>query len=553
VTLSSYNFSDVGPNLVYVKNQQYQLLAGLRFEALGRRWETAALYSEATVRDTSDGISQTLLQRQLALSTPDAYNPFNGGNLQDLSGADNSLSSAAAINAIKVKTTRFSKSTLALADLKGSTNSLITLPGGDVGLAIGTEVRGETQHADRDARVDGTIQFADAIPGFVNGSDLVDTSPSPDTSGHRTIFSAFTELAIPLVSPEMNILLVNSLEVQVAGRFEHYSDVGSVAKPKIAAAWDVVPGIRLRGSFAQGFKAPNLEQLNATVVTRSNTRVDYVRCEAQLRSGAISNFANCSQSYATTAQRSDNPGLKPETSQTWSAGVVLQPRFLDPIGRVTFAADYWNIKQKGIVGLFGEGNALINDYLLRTKGSVDPNVIRDTPTAEDIAPFAGTGLAPAGRVRYVTDKYVNLQPQEVSGVDLGLNWRLPDFGIGRFTLNANAAYLDKYFLTPSPPIQALLDARAAGTINAGTNITGGGYMLIDMAAQGNKSAQDIAIDYYGQASRHTTPDLLLDARGKLDRAKGYSMKGVAIPGTVAGLWEAHKRFERECCRRHEHP
>ena len=74
------------------------------------------------------------------------------------------------------------------------------------------------------------------------------------------------------------------------------------------------------------------------------------------------------------------------------------------------------------------------------------------------------------------------------------------------------------------------------------NIGGGGYMLVHMTARNGKPAQTIAIDYYGQASRHTTPDLLLDARGRFDPAKGYSMKGVSIPGSVAGLWEAHKRF-----------
>ncbi|WP_261300224.1 gamma-glutamyltransferase [Sphingomonas alpina] len=74
------------------------------------------------------------------------------------------------------------------------------------------------------------------------------------------------------------------------------------------------------------------------------------------------------------------------------------------------------------------------------------------------------------------------------------------------------------------------------------NIGGGGYMLVHMPAKGGKPAVDLAIDYYGQASRNTTPDLLLGANGKFDPAKGYSMKGVAIPGTVAGLWEAHRRF-----------
>lgn len=475
ITLSSYNFADVGPNVVNVKNEQFRLLGGLRFEALGFKWESALVYSEATVRDRSDGLSQTLLQKQLALATPDAYNPFSGGTIADPAGADATPSRQAAIDAIKITTTRFNKATLAMADLRGSRADLLTLPGGDVGFAFGGEIRRETQIDNRDPHVDGTIQFVDAVSGFVNASDLIGSSPSPDTRGRRTVAAAYAELAIPLVSPDMGVPLVYRAELQVAGRYEHYSDVGSVAKPKVAGAWDIVPGLRLRGSYAQGFKAPNLEQINATVVTRSNTRTDYVRCEADLRAGRITSFADCSQGFATSAQRSGNPDLKPETSTTWGAGVVLEPRFLeDRLGRMTFTVDYWNIRQKGIVGLFGEGNALINDYLERVGGGEDANVIRAAPTADDIALFAGTGLTPAGRVLFVRDKYVNLLPQTVSGVDFGFFWKLPDFGIGTFQLSANAAYLRKFFLQPSPPIQTLIDARAAGTINPGTIIAEAG-------------------------------------------------------------------------------
>ena len=82
----------------------------------------------------------------------------------------------------------------------------------------------------------------------------------------------------------------------------------------------------------------------------------------------------------------------------------------------------------------------------------------------------------------------------------------------------------------------------AVTLPRAGNIGGGGYMVVHMAARDGRPAQDIAIDYYGQASRHTTPNLLLNDKGRFDPAKGYSMKGVAIPGTVAGLWEAHRRF-----------
>ncbi|MHA6722468.1 TonB-dependent receptor domain-containing protein [Sphingomonas sp. RS2018] len=475
VTLTSYNFSDFGPNIVDVDNEQWRGLAGVRFSLFGIDFESAALYSEATVVDQSTGISATALQRQLGLATADAYNPFNGGNLAFPSLADGTPSSRAAIDAIRITTTRRNKATLALADLKGSKADLIALPGGNLGVAFGVEARRETQLDDRDPRVDGTIQFTDSVTGFVNPSDLVGTSNSPDTSGRRDVFGAYVEAAVPVVSPSMNIPLIHRLEFQLAGRFENYSDAGSVAKPKIAGAWDIVPGVRLRGSYAESFRAPNLEQVNARLVTRSNTRLDPIRCEAQLRRGAIATWTACAQSFATTAQRAGNPDLKPEQSTNWTTGIVVQPAILDDIvGKLTLTADYWNIKQRDIVGIFGEGNALINDYLLRVSGSTDPNVIRADPTADDIALFAGSGLAPAGRVLFVRDQYRNLQPQEVSGWDFGLNWRVRDFGIGRIVANVNAAYLKTYFLTPSPDVQALIDARAAGTINRDTVISDGG-------------------------------------------------------------------------------
>lgn len=478
VILRTYDFSDTGPTEVDVWNSQYRLLGGLRWRLAGFQFESALLYSAARVHDRSDGISATLLQRQLALSTPDAYNPFNGANLENNSLADNVKSSQAAIDAVRIRTDRISTSSLALWDIKASRPDLLHLPGGDLGIAFGGEVRRETQDDDRDPRVDGTTTFTDMVTGVTYASDLVGTSASPDTHGVRTVASAYAELAVPVVSPGMGVPLVHNLEFQLAGRFEHYSDIGSVAKPKIAGAWDVIDGLRLRGSYSEGFKAPNLEQVNATLVTRSNTRTDWVRCEADLRAGRISSFANCSNSQSVTAQRAGNPGLKPEESRTFSAGVVIEPKFIPRrFGRLTLTVDYWNVKQNGIVGLFGEGNALTLDYLLRLKGSSNPNVVRAAPTSDDIAQFAGTGIDPVGQVLYVSDVYRNLLPQTASGVDFGVQWRLRGTSLGNFSLSLNAAYLRTFYLSPSPDIQALLDARAAGDINAGTSITGGGDLV----------------------------------------------------------------------------
>jgi len=478
VTLTSYDFADVGRQQVDVTNDQTRFLAGLRGSALGWKWESALLYSHARVQDVSDGISATALQKQLALSTPDAYNPFNGGNVSNPSVGDTASSSQAAIDAIKIKTKRDSTSSLASWDFRVSKADLVHLPGGDVGVAAGVEWRRETQQDDRDAHVDGTITYTNSVTGVNYLSDLVGTSPSPDTKGSRKVSSAYVEFAVPVISPEMGIPLVRSIELQLAGRAEKYSDVGSVAKPKVAMAWDVVDGFRVRGSWAQGFKAPNLEQINATVVTRANTRTDYVRCEADLRAGRITSFSNCTRTLSVQAQRSGNPDLKPEDSETMGFGFVFEPKFIpSDFGQFTFTADYWRVKQKGIVGLFGEGNALILDYLLRQSGSSNPNVVRAAATSDDVTAFAGTGLTPVGTVLYVKDQYVNTLPQEARGIDIGVMWRKHGTRFGDFDVNVNGANLLKFYQQPSPQIAELLAARSAGKINAGTTITGGGSYI----------------------------------------------------------------------------
>jgi gamma-glutamyltranspeptidase/glutathione hydrolase len=82
----------------------------------------------------------------------------------------------------------------------------------------------------------------------------------------------------------------------------------------------------------------------------------------------------------------------------------------------------------------------------------------------------------------------------------------------------------------------------AVTLPRAGNIGGGGYMIVHMAATADRPAQDIAINYYGTAPRATTPDFLLDDSGKFDRRAPSSFRNVSVPGTVAGMWEAHKRF-----------
>ncbi|MBQ1500925.1 MAG: TonB-dependent receptor [Sphingomonas sp.] len=479
VRLSTYRFVDAGNQVVNVTNWQSRFLGGLKGQIGSFDFDSAFLYSAAQATDVSNAINMTKLQQNLALSTPDAYNPFSGGCAATPSVDDCSPASAATIDSFQFKLKRRSRTTLALADFKMSNARLLALPGGNLGVAFGIEGRRETQRDDRDPNLNGTIGFVDMVTGETNLSNVAAVSPTPSTKGHREVFSAFAELAVPLVSPEMRVPLVHRLDVQLAGRYEHYSDFGSVAKPKVAAAWDLVDGLRIRGSWSQGFRAPNLEQTNTVAYSRLNSNTDYYRCEADLRAGRIANYSACSRGISYSIFVSGNPNLKPENSTSWTLGTVLQPKFIpESAGRLTLTADFWSIKQTGIVGQFGAQNALVLDYLLRLQGSSNPNVIRAAPTADDTPVFTGTGLAPAGVVTRINDQFVNLLPQTVQGIDLALLYNVRT-GIGKFDLALNGARLTKFSRDTPPAVQALFDARTAGQINAATPLTDARDLIAD--------------------------------------------------------------------------
>ena len=103
--------------------------------------------------------------------------------------------------------------------------------------------------------------------------------------------------------------------------------------------------------------------------------------------------------------------------------------------------------------------------------------MRAAVTADDIAAYAGSGLAPTGKVLYIKDQYRNFLPQTAQGIDFGFNYQLRNTPVGSFSLDMNAAYLMKFYRNPSPDVVPLITAQAAGQINAGIAIIGGGNLI----------------------------------------------------------------------------
>lgn len=462
MNITNYRPVDAGGRTYTVTDDSFRILGGAKGSWNGWKWDSALLYTEARTKDmTHNAISNTAFQAALNRTDASAYNPFNGGSLTNYSGADATPNSQDTINSFLINVYRISKTSLAMGDFKVSKKDLFQLPGGDVGFAAGVELRRETYNDNRDDRLDGTIKYTNTVTGVTYATDVMGASGAPDVSAHRTIASAFFELAVPIISPEMNIPFVEEISLQIAARDEHYSDFGNVLKPKGAILWKVGQGLSLRGSVSQSFRAPNLPQFYSEGASVSNTRTDWAFCRIN-----TPNATTCS-SASTIEVRSGNDQLKPEEADNASVGFVYQPRFIPAeYGKLTWTTDFWSIREKGVIGILGGGNQIALDWLLRQQGSSNPNVVRDAPV----------GTNTVGAIAYISDTYMNLQPRMVQGVDFSLAYDLDDTPWGDFGLNVNVAKLLKYDQQPSATEALLQQAVAAGKL-PGVTITSAGNQI----------------------------------------------------------------------------
>ena len=454
IRITNYRPVDTGPRTYTVSDSMGRGLLGMRGDIGKFAWESALSYASARTDDnTHNAISNTLFQKQLGLNTANAYNPFNGGTQGTYSLGDGTPNPYSSISPFLVEVHRISSTSLTTWDGRFTTPEIFRLDSGSVGLAAGIEWRRETYQDDRDSRLDGTIKYTDSVTGRVYDTDIMGASASPDVNASRSVVGAYAELAVPLVSPEMAVPAIRSLDLQIAARTENYSDFGGVTKPKVAALWEVMSGVRMRGSWSESFRAPNLPQFYSDGTSVSNTRTDWSACRL--------NASTCA-GVSTLEVRAGSSGLQPENSETNSIGMALQPfKWLGA------TIDSWKIKSTGVIGILGGQNQLIYDYYLRLAGSSNPNVVRMAPV----------GSQAVGAVDRVNDNYFNLGPRTIEGWDASLTMDSGSTENGRFRLNASVAKLDKFYQSPSDIQQKLMDANAAGKLGTGITITQAGDLV----------------------------------------------------------------------------
>ncbi len=456
VLISRWRPVELGPRIYGVESTMYRALGGFRGTAGNWDWEGAVGFSENETVDTSrNRMSKQLLFEQLSLTTPEAINPFGGPF----------ANSQAQMDRIRIDVTNVGETSLFTADYRMTNPAIGDWFAGPVGAAWGLDYRRESYSEDRDDRLDGTTRFTSGTGDISDRSDVVGVSPTEDSSASRNVFAAFGELLIPLYRSEHPVF-INEWNLQLAARGEYFDDIEDGAlKPKVALSWFPVDNFNLRAAYSQGFRAPNLIQLNRGDISRLNQGD-----EDFYRAPVTGDPDDTGETYRASLRRS-NPNLRNEDTETVVVGGTLDLTDQFDAGWLSdfrISLDYWNFEQTDLIGTLDPETQLAIDYQLLLSGSSNPNVVRAPVTAADQAAFAaynlanGTSLAAVGKVQFVIDDYVNLDSQTAAGFDLGITLGIDTQSFGNFDINLEATKLEELELQRNPIIEELINDPVIG-------------------------------------------------------------------------------------------
>jgi iron complex outermembrane receptor protein len=350
-----------------------RLLVGVKGTSFGWDYDSGILYAQSKTDRTQNGY-----YRNSALQTA-----MNNGSFRI--GQAGALNSAQTLGLVSPELKNSATTKLALWDFKG-TREFGQLPGGPIGIAVG----GEFRHESTDSQ---------ATP-FTDVSDIVGLGYAAARAS-RNISSLYTELALPVIK---------QLEFQLALRTDQYSDFGNSTTPKIGFKFTPIQQLAFRGTYAEGFRAPGPAESGTSAVSGFTTFTrDPVRCPTTGLS------ADCVDGKNVGAVTVGNKNLKPEKSQSYSLGFILEP-----IKNTSISVDYWRIVRKNeIVG--SDPDAIISN----PSGFPDATIVRGEPTSD----FPGLG----GPIQLVKAPYINAGQTRTSGVDIDLRSRFDLSSYGRLT------------------------------------------------------------------------------------------------------------------------
>ena len=281
-----------------------------------------------------------------------------------------------------------------LSTLKSATarlgGPLWQLPGGSVNATIQLERR--------DLLVGESVLYNLGVPALI----------FPEKA--QQVDSVYAELRAPIVSELNAIPGVRELELQLAGRRDEYATRSgkrrtsfsqplieeqaslSSTNPTVAVRYVPFESLALRASYGKGFMPPTIDQVTSSPFNSSLTVQD-IRRGGETVTTLWRNFGGTSE-------------LEPEESESWSAGFVLTPTWVDGL---RLSADYTKIKKTNNIYQTYDGQFFVNN-----EARFPQTVIRADPVAGD-----AYGV---GRIIAIDTLLVNIAQAEVEAVDVQLSY-----------------------------------------------------------------------------------------------------------------------------------
>lgn len=299
---------------------------------------------------------------------------------------------------------------------------IIELPAGAIKLAGGIEYRNE--------KLVNTTTTGPAQGPFVS---------TPGLEDRRDILAGYAEVFIPLIGEPNSRTGVSRLELSVAGRHEHYSDIGSSTDPKVGILWSPFAGLNLRGTYGTSFKAPLLRDLQESSLTNIVLWNPFLDNSILVGGG--------------------NPNLTPETAATWTAGIDYSP-----VGVSDFrlSLTYFDIDFENKIGP-------ITEVFTNFDSPEYADLVIEDPTSEEIASFVNSpffqdffgasaedlisGAVPTSRI--IDGRVNNVARTSVAGLESQVSYTF-ETNAGNFSLGFNANYLLNFkdvFLATLPLVE----------------------------------------------------------------------------------------------------
>jgi iron complex outermembrane receptor protein len=363
--------NDVGPRIYSQDTDTWRISAGLEGSLdinTGMNWDMSYTYGNNKAATSVDNSINANLMTDAIYANPDLW--FSGDPITD----------QAALNAVSYseEADGGNEQHVLSAGLNGE---LFELDAGAVAFAIGAEYRYES--------------------GFYNPDPIVvageSTSAQQDpTDGSYNVISVFQEVSVPFTE---------KLTGEFALRFDDYSTFGNASTWKIGLTYAATDDLMLRTVAATGFRAPSVSELYGG----NSGSFDYL----------VDPWGN-SQDQQILVNRTSDENLKPEESESYTAGLVYSPSYVEGM---SLTLDYWRFK--------------VTNAIARLDTQSGLNACYADPTSSSCETF---NIGPDGDLDNLTNALTNVGFQDTSGIDFNLAYSFEALSLD-WTISNDTTYL----------------------------------------------------------------------------------------------------------------